>query len=794
MSSCASRPPRRTAAIRGLSPLHRLFFLLVLILLAAFARPALARQACLYPESNYGGTPQCFQPDKVYDLAPGFEVKSVTVTDSAELILATGANLNGQLERIASNVPFLGIGSVRPLRYGSAQVVPHACFHADANYRGGFTCFGPGELEATLSTTLDRKLSSIRVTSEPLAAYLFTDTKGRGRPFVAVDDVPFLRDYNDVARSLQVVRRVLQCSTDCPVAYADAWNLADVAGRPQLDQVLLTLQMTSDQDFSVSAGQALQIEFKRRGVRVANAITGQNLMPWFDLHDKTAHVSIALDFGAPQALTAQLIQSDKAGNYLKSTGFVDTPNGYGVRSTVLAIDNNAAWGRGQAVRIKGLSMAQAAPIARVQRSSQCWDGPMLGIATYFLGRCGADAATDPVAVYPDTLQHTAGAAPTSTFATLKPGAGAVMTLATYVGGQDPMALYAASRTCNTSVAAIMTARHRRGIGDADPCVNRAMTIIALYLTLFGEHWSETEFTQVITNILNHGSTGYAVSVPEVERQLVDAVQQEAATPGADTRLATAVAAYHAANQFFEVSRLGTPDLEAAAARAEGQAGQLPVSQSGPANLAEARTASLGLYRLALGNFQPRIITPRVLSQGRWYQSLDEFKVEVIRANERDKTAALGQTLAAWRNRYKDLMANQSLSQAQRRLASTGNSMASNIQRDIRFGEDNYIYVRVSLGGATVAILAGSIDDGDGDEETIGSVEAVVSAPDSVVPTSGQNAVRGGASFALQSFLRYAEAYGVTEVHSHVITTPSAIIHGRAGFTLIHERDDWKPPT
>ncbi|MCA3198214.1 MULTISPECIES: hypothetical protein [unclassified Cupriavidus] len=773
-----------------------------MIVLAAMARPALARHACLYPETNYNGTPQCFQPDKVYDLTPDFEVKSVTVTDSAELILATGANLNGQLERIATNVPFLGSGSLRPLRYGSVQVVPHACFHADANYRGGFACFGPGELEGTLSTTLDRKVSSIRVTSEPLVAYLFTDTKGRGRSFVSEDDVPFLSNFNDVTRSLQVVRRVLQCSTDCPVAYADAWNLSDVVGRmpgpdgrrPRLDQVLLTLKMTNDQDFSVSAGQALQVEFKRRGVRLANAITGQNLMPWFDLHEQTAHVSIAFDFGAPQELTAQLIQSDKAGNFLKTNGFVNIPNGYGIRSTILAIDNNAAWGRGQAVRIKALSMAQAAPIARVQRSSKCWDGPMLGIATYFLGRCGADAATDPVSVYPDALQHTAGAAPTSTFATLKPGAGAVMTLATYVGGQDPMALYAASRTCKTSVAAIVTARHRRGIGDADPCVNRAMTIIALYLTLFGEHWSETEFTQVIANILNHGSTGYAVSVPEVERQLVDAVQQEAATPGADTRMATAVAAYHAANQFYEVSRLGTPDLEAAAARAEGQAGQLPVSQSGPANLAEARTASLGLYRLTLGNFQPRTITPRVLTQGRWYQSLDEFKVEFIRAKERDKTAALGQTLAAWRNRYKELMANQALSQAQRRLASTGNSMASNIQRDIRFGEDNYIYVRVSLGGTTVAILAGSIDDGDGDEETIGSVEAVVSAPDSVVPTSGQNAVRGGASFALQSFLRYAEAYGVTEVHSHVITTPSAIIHGRAGFTLIDERDDWKPPT
>ena len=513
-----------------------------------------------------------------------------------------------------------------------------------------------------------------------------------------------------------------------------------------------------------------------------------------DTMDKlTGAMVYGIDYRMPGMLTAAIKQCPVIGGKLKSFDATKVEKMPGVKK-VVAIDNNAAWGRGQAVRIKALSMAQAAPIARVQRSSKCWDGPMLGIATYFLGRCGADAATDPVSVYPDALQHTAGAAPTSTFATLKPGAGAVMTLATYVGGQDPMALYAASRTCNTSVAAIMTARHRRGIGDADPCVNRAMTIIALYLTLFGEHWSETEFTQVIANILNHGSTGYAVSVPEVERQLVDAVQQEAATPGADTRMATAVAAYHAANQFFEVSRLGTPDLEAAAARAEGQAGQLPVSQSGPANLAEARTASLGLYRLTLGNFQPRTITPRVLTQGRWYQSLDEFKVEFIRAKERDKTAALGQTLAAWRNRYKELMANQSLSQAQRRLASTGNSMASNIQRDIRFGEDNYIYVRVSLGGTTVAILAGSIDDGDGDEETIGSVEAVVSAPDSVVPTSGQNAVRGGASFALQSFLRYAEAYGVTEVHSHVITTPSAIIHGRAGFTLIDERDDWKPPT
>ncbi|PLP97845.1 hypothetical protein CYJ10_25540 [Cupriavidus pauculus] len=751
---------------------------------------ALAGQACVYTDTDYQGEKRCFDIDARVDVPDGFAFKSVKLAWDTELVVSTGAKFAGQVRRFTGDYP--QTFGTSAMTFSTFLAVPRACVYKDAKFQGRENCFAPGALEWTLSDSVDRNASSLLMAKD-LAFYAFSDQLGRGESYSRYSGVNFFEAFNDKARSLQVVRTRLNCSVDCPVGFSEGYNLADILERESaktpdgkrhpLSQVVMTVETSSRQDFYVYVGNALRINFTARTADIEDAYTFRPVAK-FDLDADTAFVSIALAYDDPEHLDVQLVSSDRMRKVVGTSPIATVPRPAAPLGTTLAIDNESS----EAIRIAGLSFALVKPEARLQPPTRCWHSEMLAVATYFLGQCSAPSLS-PAGQDRDAIRYSAGAAAYTGFNAVisgKPRTAAPETrLVSYTAmGRNPMAVYAAARVCRAEIEHIATPRMRRGVDDPADCISRTMTIIALFQTLFGPQWDSDRFEQVMSSILTHGTTGYATSNPEVENQLIAAVQERDRTTTRDNRRQTAMAAYRAADQVFQVSRNGTMDMEVAAARMHAAGnGQLVLSDAAPATLAEAQSAPLGRYQIDLRTYQPQTVTPRVLRNGRWEQDArNPFTYEIHSWDNIPIMLRLSSVLQGWRDDYRRFAGDNALSPGQVSLAHTGRRMADSMVTSIAEGEPA-IYVVVLYRGFPVSVLLGSIDE---DDPTKADVGTVVSAPQNVLYRD--SAVRGAASHGLQAYLNHLHGRGVTDVFTSAITAPSALVKQRAGFKLIEPLD------
>nr|WP_315593892.1 hypothetical protein [uncultured Cupriavidus sp.] len=756
-------------------------------LLAITPARALAQQACVFTESQFQGTPHCFRMDALTDVPDGIAIKSVRVDPGAELIVATGTQLSGALSRLSQSVSHPAFSEPDGTRYRSFQVRPGACVYQDAHYHGRQTCFAPGPLQPELTTTLDAAISSVTM-ARGLALYTFSEQNGKGDSSFHYGNQPFLRTFNDKARSLQLVRWIANCFEDCPIPYSEAYDLDKVVyttslqankGKwARLSQAVATFETDSRQSFTVNAGNAVEFRFVGRTVTTTYRDDTVNA-DQFELDDGTAYVSIALGFRAGTTdLDYQLIASDRSRRFMNASPIATVAQDAGRLTQTFAIENDS----NHPVRLKALSFANVAPQAWVQPASQCWSNPMLAVTGHFLGPCSAPSP-GPTTHDAKTIVFSAGARPNQRHMTVNPVTAPRIPapptlLASYVRGYNPLARYAASRVCHTKASAAGTHRVRRSpdhMSASSACIERTMTIIALYQALFGPQWDADNFQRTIDHILAHGTTGYASSQPELESELIGAVRRQTGSASTDTRRETAVAAFRAADHLYQTSRNGTLDLE--------QADTLrsPPSATAPATLAEASTALLGSYRLDLSHYQPIPILPRITRDGHLQPDTQHpFEFEFITSDDRAAHRHLQAVLQDWTDGYRAITNDDALTPAQRTLANRGTDMAESLYRAVAYGETG-TYVVAHYRGQPAAVLMAIVDDED---PSLAEIDTVVSAPRNVVYGGQNGVVRGAGSAALHAALTYLQGRGVTAVVASAVTKPSAIIKQRAGFQLV----------
>lgn len=752
----------------------------------------IAQQACVFTESQFQGTRHCFQMDSLTDVPDGIAVKSVRVEPGAELIVATGTQLGGEFSRYAQNVSHPAFSGPAGLRYRSFQVRPAACLYQDAHYKGRDICFAPGPLEPELSATLDKNTSSVTM-ARGLALYAFSGQNGKGNSSFYYGDYPFLRNFNDKARSLQLVRWIVNCFEDCVIPFSDAYDLDKAVYTTslqvnkgkwfRLSQAVATFEIDSRQAFTVNVGNTVDLRFTGRSVTVTYRNDTANAYD-FQLADGTAYVSIALGFGrGKQDLDYQLIAADASRRLLKASPIATVAQEPGRMSQTFAIENTSS----HLVRLKALSFAQVTPRAWRQPATACWDDPMLAVATYFLGPCSA-GSTGLMAQDAEGVVFSAGAQPWRYHMAVNPVDVArrsprpATTLASFARGHNPLARYAASYVCRSTAAAATAHRVRRNPDHAATCIERTMTIITLYQALFGPRWDANNFQNVIDSILAYGTTGYASAQPELENELIEAVRRQADVGTADTRRQTAVAAFYAADRLYHTSRNGTLDLEQAAWHAN-QAGALQWNRSSaaPATMAEASEAALGTYELDLTRYQPLPILPRIASNGRWEPDVQHpFEIQFVTPDDRAELAHLQSVMRSWTQLYLAATRDTALSPDQQDLADAGASLAASLDGAITCGEIS-IYVVASYQGQPVAVLMASINDND---HTTASIDNVVSLPRNVIYRGRSDVVRGAGSAALHAALTYLRGRGINQVYSYAVTTPSAIVKQRAGFEFM----------
>lgn len=755
-------------------------------LLLAAAGQAHAGFACVFSEPEQRGERRCFEADKVVDIPEGVTVNSVQLARDVELVAAGGTAMSGNLTRFLASSNYRDLYGNSSSTFRSFHAIPRACIYQNRAYGGRDHCLSPGPLDSDLTDSLDRQASSV-ILGPGIVFYAFAQQQGKGESLYRYNDSPSLGSFDNKARSIQVLRRNLNCFEDCVIGYNEGYDLSDVfrhAGARKLlpSQVVLTFEVSSQQAFNVYASNAIRIAFYRHSVRMVIDGTDRDL-GGIDLPHNAAFVSVVLGFDTRDHLDVQLIASDSSRGFLAATPIATVARLPSMLDSALSMESEST-----PIRLKSLSMGTVAQSARTRKASGCWNREILALATWFLGPC-SDGTGNPAT---DLIRFVAGAKPNGNFTSLTPSTPATTSapdtnLASYSAmGNNPMAIHAAARVCRANVAHIAVPRMKRGVDSPANCVERTMTLIALFQALFGPQWSAENFQQVVSNILTHGTTGYASSNPELESQLVDAVRQRARDTASDTRRQTAMAAFYAADQLFETSRLGTLDLEVAAARMN-STGSREIAQSAdaPATLADARSAPLGLYQLDLREFRPRTIAPRVLREGRWVDSLDPFTFQVLNWNDIPSMLRLSSVLQSWRDDYRIFSRDNSLSPGQVSLSATGRNMAASMVTSISEGEPG-IYVLVLFRGVPVSALVGSIDE---DDPTRADVGTVVSHPLSVTYANRDGTVRGAASAGLQHFLTYLQQRGVRTVETSAITKPSALVKKRAGFQLLEPASD-----
>lgn len=769
-------------------------------------------KTCLFTDASFLPGHLCMQDDDEIDLRAYAQARSLKFYPVDRLLMARGdvlylsdkPRLAGRIWRIDRSLDLSEISAlgIAPYSTASARLAPVACFFGDNSLAGEKSCAQPGEILPTLGK-LDGKVASIRVPSG-LGVRVYAESGGRGRD-------AFVRRNQDLAalqrlgmagtiRAAQVARTSIRCHAECPIPETDAydlptlfgdgwWNLS--RGNPQF---AVTLRVDADARALVEFGDSLYLQVMQSEAMVTTfwPYRRHALLP---TRQDVRHLTIAFEFRAPHAFDVQVIRSDAERRFIDASAILTLP--WPARRAEMLSIRNAAPAKALVQTL--ISMQTAASDARVARDAHCRTEPMLGVGHAFLFGCASPL---------DHLPAPPLSSPPNRFPSLSES----VLVRTFAGAGNPMAMGAASRVCQVMPERLYARRPMRVIADWSACVSRTTLIITLYQTLFGDRWNLRDFTNIVTDALHQGITP-GVKDTELAKQFVTAVQEQ--TGGTDRRLDDAIAAFHQANVIHAYSRARTQDMELAIERAErGGPHGCPQGVALDASISAMRHGMMGWYQVAIGDYVPRTVIPRVWRNGAFQNSHESFTYEAGGVNTPGLMESIRYLMHGWGNSYlyafeaattlladanpgsdppRDVAGAAPLPapppalcpladpESIRLLAMSGNSIAMGIAEATLSPSPSDHFIVVSFRGEPVAVLLGEIPaDGSQTAES----RYVVSAPQNVLDRYADGAVRGAGSAATHAFIQFALSRSMTAVRALAVTEPSVAIKQRVGFRLL----------
>lgn len=307
-----------------------------------------------------------------------------------------------------------------------------------------------------------------------------------------------------------------------------------------------------------------------------------------------------------------------------------------------------------------------------------------------------------------------------------------------------------------------------------------MDILTDYTLLFGSSiitWNRNHFGQVISNIIAHGTTGFAVRDPHIEARLVASVLEHLhpTSPNEIAHLKTAF-------DYAQLTYVGYQELNA-----------LAIDQEESFTLAreprQAQALPMGRYELQLSSYMYREVVPRIREYQQWVEHPElRFDVEVISGTPAETSAARQRVLLTaeqWRETYfrqsiPRVPSGQPNSQAAT-FMQTGRTVSDIVRSWLRTPSEDYIYIVVRLRGEIVS-LAVATDIGN---ENVG-LAASITAPAYVINPVAENAVRGSGTAAVHALAKYLKEKKKKSLVSIVISQPSAIVKNKLGFKFIED--------
>ncbi|CNH39076.1 N-acetyltransferase GCN5 [Yersinia thracica] len=334
-----------------------------------------------------------------------------------------------------------------------------------------------------------------------------------------------------------------------------------------------------------------------------------------------------------------------------------------------------------------------------------------------------------------------------------------------------LTLPAAARVCNTPIDNIIGARYPRQTGIR--CGSRLSILLADFTLLFGESllgWTTEHLTQVLQNIHEHGTTGYAGSDQETESRLVRGVQEAISDLGLSPLTTMLENAFNYALLNYARYFMQNENQETFATPQAAQS--LP----------------LGDYVLPLETYihptEPP--SPLIRDNNEWIRPDDlYFEVSVIPGGDHhlptNLTDEILEVVDNWRMFYSqvgyemDNLGSPLTSQDRTIYAARVTShVLSNL---LSANSRDYQFVIVKLKGKIISVLA-SQNDENGEDSYL---NFSVTAPQYVLTPNENGSVRGAGTAAVRELARYLKEKGKKTLSADVISHPSAKVKLKIGF-------------
>ncbi|MBW5815623.1 hypothetical protein H0I64_04935 [Yersinia kristensenii] len=344
-----------------------------------------------------------------------------------------------------------------------------------------------------------------------------------------------------------------------------------------------------------------------------------------------------------------------------------------------------------------------------------------------------------------------------------------------------LTLPAVAKICRTSVEDILAARYPRS--PDENCPRWVLPILMDFTLLFGhsiQNWTQERLGQILTQIAETGSTGYASNAPETEDRLVIGVRDAIQTQGITEATQQITRAFH-------YSRLN-------------YANYLSYNTTKIRTPVDAQKLPLGKYSLPLESYHYPTEPPgvRLRENNQWVDKPDlHFQVEIIDgiAGNREAIARVHSVMKRWYSTYisAPLKTNrQGIPMTDiDRTTSAARTTSASLLMELEREASHYLFVVVRLGDEIISVqgavkgIYASWSHGDDDNDYY--IEASVTAPLYVLTPEAEGNIRGAGTAAVHELARYLKEHGVKTLRSTVISQPSAKVKMKLGF---HHNKRW----
>ncbi|WP_157968049.1 hypothetical protein [Edaphovirga cremea] len=587
-----------------------------------------------------------------------------------------------------------------------------------------------------------------------------------------------------------------RCVSNCTITSSRTWNLGTTFSRALTDTQLpatytnktfhFTFERTEGNFFSFSYGLYIKIAFSYPNRITVMGMEGQIYsgisVLSTALEDTTTNFTLAFEEHANGNVLFQVIETDRSKQLVAATTILQFAVPVDDQNLIAEVRKEQP--ESSSIYLTATAIAAAPEIPRPNRSTSCWNTPLLAVINYFLNsNCTEPQLVQRIAQWDGnnkSLLHVAGkfsqgiklsASPENIPATL------VLERIISLKQENPLAIIAASGICGVSIDDILSPRRIRSPGTENDCIYDTSEIINLYIVLFGESFLDGDhFNTIINNIITTNSTGYAVSDPVMEQAFI-ALIKKAQQAGESARTLNAL---HVANTSYRIANSSSLDQEIVP-------DSFPSTSSAGVVGPASTTANIGKYELNMANYVGGTpANPRKWNGAAWEPASTDYIYSIATTPLEIQLHALNvtQTLRSWETTYGNYFdssstppANASNPSSTYSLASVGASLSHDMQIALPYANAGVVLVEVFYEGAPEAILMGRVDP----QQQIAYLHAIVSAPQNVVTPYTTISMRGAGSQATRIFLDYCKSIGIKRVQTVAETTASAVVKTQQGF-------------